>query len=362
MTGIKLDVEKLQAPMRETHASGVNLSYEWRMQQLKTLQRLLQENNLAFVEALALDLGKDPFEAFSCEIGPLLRDLIYAIKNLKHWMGPKAVPSPFIMFPAFSYMERKPLSSPGVLIVGPFNYPVTCVLRPLIGVLAGGNPAVLKPSELCPKVSKVLKELVENYFEPGVVQVVLGEVPEVTALLEKPWGKVMFTGSGRVGSIVGQACAKTLTPTLLELGGKCPTVVDETVSAGDLQNVADRIIFAKLMNAGQTCIAPDTLFVHEKHARALCAALVRAIESQFGKDQKKGELGRIINSMQAKRVLELIQDAESLGSRLIHGGSMLCDVDTRYICPTLLLDPPASSRILHEEIFGPALPIVTFSS
>jgi acyl-CoA reductase-like NAD-dependent aldehyde dehydrogenase len=358
-----LDVDKLQAPMRATHASRVNLTYEWRKQQLQSLHKMLTENTDKIREAMSLDLGRDPTEAICCETKPLEREILYALKHLKEWMKPEWVPSPAVMIPAWSKVEPKPLDSPGVLIIGPFNYPVQCTLRPLVGVLAGGNPAVIKPSEMCPNVCAVLKALVEQYFDAGCLQVVLGAIPETTALLEKPWAKVVFTGSGRVGAIIAQACGKTLTPTILELGGKTPVVVDESVPTSHLQNVADRIIFAKCMNAGQTCIAPDTLFVHEKHAKELCKCLKRAIEEQFGTNQKLGELSRIISVGHTNRLIDILKEAETApGAKLVHGGSQLCDVDTRYICPTLILNPPANTKLHQEEIFGPILPIIVFQS
>jgi len=230
----RLNVDKLQETMRATHASRINHSYEWRIQNLQSLLNMIEENADVFREALCLDLGRDPTEALTVETKPLVPEIQYAIRNLKSWMKSKAVPSPIVMFPGFSYIDQKPLASPGVLVIGPYNYPLNLLVRPLIGILAGGNPAVLKPSELCPKTAKALKELVPNYFHPGAVQVVLGGIPETTALLEKRWAKVVFTGSERVGSIVAQACAKTCTPVLLELGGKCPMVVDESVRSSSL--------------------------------------------------------------------------------------------------------------------------------
>eukprot|EP00934_Nitzschia_sp_Nitz4_P007438 Nitzschia sp. Nitz4//scaffold144_size56818//4423//6000//NITZ4_006527-RA/size56818-processed-gene-0.63-mRNA-1//1//CDS//3329536486//7428//frame0 len=358
-----LNVDDLQAQMMAVHASGANLSYEWRIRQIKILQRLIQENEEAIREALVKDLGREGTEALAIETKPLEGDVKYVLNNLHTWMKPRPVPSPVVMAPAWSYVESKPLNAPGVLIVGPYNYPVRLILQPLLGALAGGNPTVVKPSDFTPNVGKLLKELLELYYtEPGVVQVVLGGVAETTALLEKKWGMVFFTGSARVGNIVLKACAETMTPTILELGGKCPVVVDETVPSSQIKNVADRIIFAKLINAGQTCVACDTLIVHKKHAAALAKALTSSIKEQFGEDQKKGELARIINVSNAKRVQSLIEDAESRGVEVVHGGSKLCDVETKYICPTLLLDPPKDSMILKEEIFGPVLPIVTVNS
>jgi len=359
----QLNAENLQSPMRSIHDSGVNLTYDWRLKQLKLLDRLVKENTEEIRSVLAKDLGREGCEAICIETKPLEKDIEYTIRNLKSWMKPQAVPSPMVMLPAQSYLERKPLNSPGVLIIGPFNYPVRLVLQPLLGALAGGNPAVVKPSECTPNVAALLKKLLEKYFtEPGVVQVVLGGVQETITLLEMKWGKVMFTGSMRVGKIVQKACAETLTPSILELGGKCPLVIDESVSSSALETAANRIIFAKCLNAGQTCVAPDTLFVHRSHVSALCDALQRSLQVQFGKDPKTGELARIVNTANARRIVDLIQDAEKLGAKVVCGGSKMCDVDTKYIAPTLILDPPRESKILEEEVFGPVMAIVSFSS
>jgi acyl-CoA reductase-like NAD-dependent aldehyde dehydrogenase len=208
-------------------------------------------------------------------------------------------------------------------------------------------------------------------------------------LLQKPWAKVLFTGSERVGKLVAQACATTLTPCILELGGKSATVVDESVPASQLQNVADRIVFAKLFNCGQVCVAPDTLFVHESHSEALQTALVRAVKSQFGADPRTGELARIVNTQNAQRLVDMIQEVEQLISsfssnndednnnknnnnrdarkmtssqtKIILGSSKQCDVNDRYVSPTIVVNPPDTSRLLREEVFGPILPVVTFS-
>lgn len=357
-----LDVESIQAKMRSIHESGVNLSYEWRMKQLNLLLRLVQENTEEIRNALKKDLGREGTEAICIETKPLENDIKYTIKNLKKWMRPQPVPSPAVMIPAFSYLEKKPLNSPGVLIIGPFNYPVRLLLQPLLGALAGGNPAVVKPSESVPTVALLMKKLLEQYYtEPGVVQVVLGGVPETNALLQKRWGKVFFTGSERVGRIVQKACAETMSPTIMELGGKCPVVVDETVPASTIHNVARRIIFGKCINAGQTCIAPDILFVHKSHITALCDAMVHEIEEQFGKNPSTGELARIVNIASARRVVQMIEDAEKLGGKVVFGGSKMCNVDKKYICPTLILDPPKEAKLLKEEVFGPVMAIVPFS-
>ena len=358
-----LDVEKLQSKMREIHESGVNLSYEWRMKHIRTLLRLVVENSEDIRDALSKDLGREGTEALLVETKPLEADIRYILSNLKSWMKPGAVPSPALVLPAFSYVERRPLNSPGVLIIAPFNYPVRLLLQPMLGALAGGNPVVVKPSDAAPNVAILMKKLLEEYFtEPGVVQVVLGGPTETTALLEKGWGTVFFTGSERVGKIVTRACAETMTPTIVELGGKCPVIVDESVPASMIPIVAKRVIFAKCINAGQTCVAPDTLFVHESHMRTLTEALSLEIRNQFGENPETGELARIINTSRAKWLVDLIGDAEKLGATIASGGSKFCNVDQKYICPTLIVDPAKSARVLREEVFGPVMAIVPFST
>lgn len=357
-----LNVDELQARMRATHESGVNLSYEWRMKQIRTLLRLVVENTDQIRSALSRDLGREGIEAVVVETKPLEADIQFTMSNLKKWMRPQAVPSPIVVSPASSFVERRPLNSPGVLIIGPFNYPVRLLLQPLLGALAGGNPAVVKPSENCPNVASLMKKLLDEYYDPGVVQTVLGGVPETTALLEKRWGKVFFTGSEKVGKIVAKACAETMTPTIMELGGKCPVVVDETVPESAIPTVAKRVVFAKGVNAGQTCIAPDILFVHTKHLTALQTNVAKELRAQFGENPKKGELARIVDRPSTERLIELIRDAEKLGAMIATGGSKACDVAQKFISPTFVIDPPKSARILKEEIFGPVMAIVPFST
>jgi acyl-CoA reductase-like NAD-dependent aldehyde dehydrogenase len=206
----------------------------------------------------------------------------------------------------------------------------------------------------------------------------MGSVLETEALLAKPWAKVLFTGSRRVGTLVALACAHTLTPCILECGGKSAVVVDETVPTSKLQNVADRIVFAKFFNSGQVCIAPDTLFVHEKHVVPLTAALIQSIEAQFGKDPQAGEMARIVNQDGARRLVEILKEVEefkeftasqngneyapSEDTKILFGGSEACDIQQRFVSPSLVLNPLPSSRMMKEEIFGPILPICTFSN
>jgi len=362
-----LNVDALREPMKAVHNSGINLKYEWRIEQLKTLRQMLKDNWCDWLDALKKDLGKEVTEATITELIQVEHELEMFIKNLKKWMQPEKVPTPGVVMPAFSRMERRPLCSPGCLIIGPSNYPFSLTLQPAIGCLAAGNPAVLKPSELCPNVCRVLKKHVSRYFAPGVLQVVEGGVPETTALLSKSWGLVFFTGSQRVGKIVAQAASQTLTPVVLELGGKSPCVVDETAPR-DMTAVANRILWAKTLNTGQTCAAVDYAIVHESQVGKLLPEMTKSLRIQFGNDPKQSELGRIVQPQHAERLVELIKEVEALASKpgsstvILCGGSKDCDPASGYICPTIVLNPPLSSRVMKEEIFGPILPILTVSS
>jgi acyl-CoA reductase-like NAD-dependent aldehyde dehydrogenase len=309
----------------------------------------------------------------------LEQDIDYFIGNLKKLMAAKHVPSPGLCMPAFSTITPRPKTGPACLVIGPSNYPLSLSLQPVAGSLAAGNPTVLKPSELASATSALMHRLVTEYFDPSVFCVVLGGVPETTALLQESWGLILFTGSERVGKVVAEAAAKTLTPTVLELGGKCPCYVDET-APNDLRAVANRIIWAKTLNAGQTCAAVDTLIVHESIVDRLLPELLKTLEIQFGSDPAQGELGRMSTSQHAARHVEMIQEVEKAvlsssngtsngagggtnrGCKIILGSSKECDARSGYVCPTIVVNPPRDCRLLKEEIFGPILPIITVKS
>ena len=221
---------------------------------------------------------------------------------------------------------------------------------------------VLKPSELCPASSKVLAKYIPHYFEASALQVVEGSIPETTALLQQPWGLIHFTGSERVGTIVARSAAETLTPVVLELGGKCPCYVDETCPS-DIALVAHRIIWSKTLNCGQNCISPDYVLVHKSRVDALVPELKKALEAQYGKNPADSSLGKLVASVHVTRAVELIQEVEERGKndksiQLLSGGSKECDAQAGYVAPTLILNPPMDCRVMKEEIFSPILPIV----
>ena len=349
------------APMTATQKSQVNLTEEWRRHNLMQLRSMLQDHRKEWVDALHQDLGKDVCEALWTEVLLTIKDIDHTLAHLKKWMKPQFVAGPGYNAIGFAQVERRPLRSPGVLVIGPSNYPLQLTIMPVAGSLAGGNPTVIKPSELCPATSQLTAELVARYFDAGSLQVVQGGIDETTALLEQEWGLVFFTGSERVGRIVAAQTAKTLTPTVLELGGKSPTFVDE--HAPSLPEVANRIIWSKTLNAGQTCVSPDYLLVHQRHAEALCQELVRTLEKQFGSNPQKGPLGRIVQVAHAQRHVEILKEVEACPTtKILCGGSGKCDASSRYVCPTIVLNPPRNSRMMTEEIFGPILPVIVVQS
>lgn len=355
---LSIDIDSLRAPMFAAHESANVHSYAWRRQQLFTLQRLLKDHRDDFAAALKADLGKHYMEAIATEICTVEKELSLALSSLHSWMRPKSVGTPGVAVPARSRIEPRPLRPPGVLIIGPSNYPLSLCLLPAIGSLAAGNPTLIKPSELCPSTAYVMHHWVTEYFPAGALQVVEGGVPETTALLKEPWAMVFFTGSERVGRKIAAAAAETTTPTVLELGGKSPCYVDSTTPRL-LEQVADRIIWAKTLNAGQTCAAIDYLVIHADVAEALIDELKLALVRQFTDNPKTSELGRIVQPQHAERLVRLIAEAEAAPApcRVVHGSSKECDAARCYVAPTLIVEPPGGSRLVGEEIFGPILPI-----
>lgn len=364
------DLDAWRSQMQEVHDTCQNLPYKWRMTQLKAMRRMMKEQQPALVEALKQDLGKEETEAIVTELEQTRKEICFFENNLRRLMKKKKASSPAVLIPAFTWIEKRPLKGPGVLVIGPSNYPIFLTLHPAVGALAAGNPTIIKPSEHCPAVCKTLADLIPQYFEPSACRVALGGVEETKMLLSQPWGNVFFTGSCTVGRLVAQQTALTMTPTVLELGGKCPCYID-CHSEFDWQLVANRIIWAKTLNCGQTCAAVDYLVLSKPALEKILPCLKKALLAQFGEDPYESELGRMVKTKpHAQRQVELISIAENLevehgGSKktnpcqVVVGGSAQCRVDDRYICPTIVLNPPLDSRLMTEEIFGPILPIIT---
>jgi len=352
MTATRTSTPAVVVPrLREGFSRGITKPLAWRRRQLEALRRLLRLHGTELEDALATDLGKSRVESQLTEIGFVVRDIDHTLAHLRRWTAPKRVRIPLTLAPAFGRILREPLGV--VLIIAPWNYPVQLLLAPLVGALAAGNAVVLKPSELAPTVAATLARLVPQYLDPRAIALVEGAVPETTELLAERFDHIFYTGSGAVGRIVMTAAAKHLTPVTLELGGKSPAWVDATV---DPVAVATRLAWAKFLNAGQTCVAPDYVLTTPEVAPALERALADAVRDLYGEDAQTSEdYGRIVNTTQFRRLEALLGDG-----RVVTGG--ITDPATRYIAPTVLADVDPRSAVMTAEIFGPILPIVTVAS
>jgi len=335
--------------LRATFRSGKTRPVAWRKQQLKQLRKLVKENEEALLGALKEDLGKPAFEGWVTEINVLYAEIDHTLHHFEDWLAPEEVPTPMIAQPASSTIHREPLGT--VLVIGPWNYPVQLALLPLAPALAAGNCVLVKPSEVAAASSKLVAELIPKYLDPDAVRVIEGGVPETTEILALQWDHIFFTGSTPVGHIVMEAAAKHLTPVTLELGGKSPCIVDETAK---LSITANRILWGKIYNAGQTCVAPDYVFVHKSKEEAFFAAFEKALASFFPDGvQASPDYGRMINTRHFDRVMALAE-----GQEIALGGEH--DRDDLFIAPTLLKGVDSSSAVMASEIFGPLLPVMTY--
>ncbi|NGU59004.1 aldehyde dehydrogenase [Staphylococcus aureus] len=325
----------------------------FRKEQLKKLSKAIKSYESDILEALYTDLGKNKVEAYATEIGITLKSIKNARKELKNWTKTKNVDTPLYLFPTKSYIKKEPYGT--VLIIAPFNYPFQLVFEPLIGAIAAGNTAIIKPSELTPNVARVIKRLINETFDANYIEVIEGGIEETQTLIHLPFDYVFFTGSENVGKIVYQAASENLVPVTLEMGGKSPVIVDETAN---IKVASERICFGKFTNAGQTCVAPDYILVHESVKDDLITALSKTLREFYGQNiQQSPDYGRIVNLKHYHRLMSLLNSAQM---NIVFGGHS--DEDERYIEPTLLDHVTNDSAIMQEEIFGPILPILTYQS
>ncbi|KAK8940403.1 Aldehyde dehydrogenase family 3 member F1 [Platanthera zijinensis] len=347
-----MQVERVVEEAREAFESGGTRSYFWRRSQLRALKDLILESEIAICDALMLDLGKHRVEAFRDEVGLLTKSVDHALENLKKWMKPEKVSVPLVSFPSTGEVVPEPLGV--ILIIASWNFPIGLSLEPLIGAISAGNSAVLKPSELAPASSKFLATSLPKYLDNKAVKVLEGGPLIGQQLLDQKWDKIFFTGSTRVGRIVMTAAAKHLTPVCLELGGKCPAIVDSLGGSRDIKVAINRIAGAKWgFCSGQACIAIDYLLVEEKYAPFLVDLLKEKIKKCY---MRPGHLTRIVNKKQFERLREILEDP-LVAATVVHGGSL--DQENMFIEPTILMNPPLDSEVMTEEIFGPLLPIIT---
>ena len=344
------DIPSLAREQKEFFRSGKTLDIPWRKEQLKKLSVALKQYEKALYDALWKDLRKSEAEAYLCEISIVSGEIRDALKHLGKWARPRRVATPITHFPASSRVLSEPLGN--ALIIAPWNYPVTLLLCPLVGAIASGCTAVLKPSPYVPEVSRVLQEMTESAFEKGYIAAVQGHRDVNAALLRERWDLIFFTGSPSLGRTVMAAAAENLTPVVLELGGKSPCIVNRDA---DIPVAARRIAWGKTLNCGQTCIAPDYLLLHEDIKDRFVEEFSRALSDLHGKDvQQSPHYVRMVSDKAFRRVAGYLGEG-----RILAGGRT--DAADRYIEPTLLEGAAADSGVMTTEIFGPVLPVVTFT-
>jgi aldehyde dehydrogenase (NAD+) len=337
--------------LRTTYDGGRTRPLEWRHQQLAALRRMVTEREAELVEALRADLGRPPFEAWAADLAVVVREIDELDKHLDAWAQPERAKVPAVLQPGRAEVVREPVGV--VLVIAPWNYPVQLLLAPVAAALAAGNAVVAKPSEVSPACSAAMARLLPEYLDTDAVAVVEGGIPETTALLEQRWDHVFYTGNGTVGRIVAAAAAQHLTPVTLELGGKSPVIV---TADADLELAASRVAFAKWLNAGQTCVAADHVYVERTVERPFLAALARELTKRYGADPRTSkDFGRIVNSGHAQRLKSML---DAGGFEVVAGGQV--DVEARYVAPTVLRAVSPGAAVMADEIFGPVLPVLAY--
>ena len=335
------------AKLRATFATGRTLPMEWRKRQIEGIGRLVTERESEIAEALAADLGRTPHEAWFGDVASTNGEVEYALKHLKKWMKPTRTRVPLAVMPGKAAYRYEPLGT--VMVIGPWNYPFYLTLSPLIGALAAGNTVVIKPSEHAPATSAALARLVPQYLDSEAVTVVEGDAAITQKLIEQRLDLVFFTGGTEIGRRIAEACAPHLTPAILELGGKSPVIVTKNA---DLEVAARRIAFGKLLNSGQTCVAPDYLLV-EKSVREEFLAKLKSTITEFQSGTPAPQ--KIVNDRQYSRLAGMLN-----GQNIVTGGSP--DSGATTMEPTVVLNPARDSAVMQSEIFGPILPILDVNS
>ena len=344
-------ISQIVQQSRQAFDSGITRPLAWRKAQLETMITMLEKHQDELSTALKVDLGRGVEEAWLYDIGFTITEVKLMLKNLKKWTAPRKVPTPMVTKPASSMRVPQPLGV--VCVIAPWNYPVQLLLIPAAGAIAAGNAVVMKPSEVSSETSRVLAKIVPQYFTDKAVAIVEGGVQETTELLKQKFDHIFYTGNGAVGRVVMRAAAENLTPVTLELGGKSPTIVD---ASANIAVAARRIAWAKYVNAGQTCVAPDYVLAHKSIANELVEAIRASITEFYGAEPHASkDYSRVISSKHFSRLTSLI----SSGKVAIGGQSEQAE---RYIAPTVLVDVDQNSAVMQEEIFGPILPVLEVGS
>jgi aldehyde dehydrogenase (NAD+) len=339
--------------LRHGFESRLTRPLAWRRAQLKQFKRMLEENESAWLAALADDLGKPATEGWAIEIAAVTAEIDHMLHHLNDWAAPRKVHVPLRLGAGRAAVVPEPLGV--VLVLAPWNYPVNLLILPMAFAIAAGNCVIGKPSELAPATSATMARLVPQYMDERAVAIVEGGRDTAGRLLAERWDHIFYTGSGPVGRIVMEAAAKHLTPVTLELGGKSPAVVD---AEADLDVAARRIVWGKFVNAGQTCLAPDYVLVHRDVEERLLARMASAVEDFYGSDPRRSrDYGRIINDDHVSRLAALLEGAKQAdGGHFVTGG--LVEPDQRYIAPTIVRGVSWGDPLMDDEIFGPILPVL----
>lgn len=345
------DIKQMLERQRAFYNTGETKNIHFRIAKLNLLRNAIKKYEKEILYALKLDLNKAPFEAYETEVGIVLEEINYTIKHILSWARPKRVKTPIMHFLSSSYIYTEPYGS--VLIMSPWNYPFQLAIAPLVGAIASGNCCIIKPSEYSSHTSKIIEKLIKEIFDDSYVAVIRGGREANQSLLEEKFDYIFFTGSPQVGRIVMEAASKHLTPVTLELGGKSPCIVDETAN---VKLAAKRIVWGKFLNAGQTCVAPDYLWVHKSIKDKLIHEMKNYITLFYGNTPETNEdYPKIINERHFERLLGLMKS----GNVLFGGKS---NKETRQISPTIIDGVTWKSAVMQEEIFGPLLPIIEFES
>lgn len=340
---------KILENQKKFFESGKSRDINFIKRKLQQLKNSILKNEEFIYSALYKDLKKSKFEAYISEIGILISEIDLVIKNIHKWSKPKKIRSSMLNFPSNDFIISEPYGC--TLVIAPWNYPFQLAISPIISAIASGNTVVLKPSEITKHTGEIIKTLLSDIFEENHLKVVLGGVPETTQLLNLRWDYIFFTGSVEVGKIIAKAASKHLTPCTLELGGKNPCIVDSTAN---LKLSAKRLVWGKFLNAGQTCIAPDFILVHESIKSKLIDLLITEIKKAYGVNPEISKsYPRIVNSNNFERLKAILK-----GESILYGGET--NSDDNYFAPTLIDSPSVNSKLMQKEIFGPILPILSF--
>ena len=346
-----MEIEQLIQQQKLFFKSQQTKEISFRKNALKKLLAAIQKNEEAIQNALYQDFKKPVYESYISEIGIVIAELKLAINKLNRWSKPKTVIPSILNFPSWEKIYSEPYGT--VLIIGPWNYPFQLSIAPLIGAIAAGNTAVIKPSELTPHTSQLVADLIEKCFDKSHAIVIQGDVYVAQKLLSIRWDYIFFTGSIPIGKFIASAAAKNLTPTTLELGGKSPCIIDETAN---INLSAKRIVWGKFLNGGQTCIAPDYILIHEKIKDSFIQAFKIEIENAYGKNPKESaDYMRIINQRNYHRLMKMLE-----GETILIGGEH--NENDLYIAPTVIHCLSLNNEAMKDEIFGPILPILTYTS